>query len=59
MKFSEAPPVVWATGNTLLAGTFPAHWVDAIDTWRFSQSKIAWFVFLDCSFYILSNFTPQ
>lgn len=37
MTFSEAPPVVWATGNTLLAGTFSAHWVDAIDTWRFSQ----------------------
>lgn len=37
MTFSEAHPIVWATGKALLAGTFSAHWVDMMATGRLSQ----------------------
>lgn len=37
MAFSEARPIVWVTGKALLAGTFSAHWVDAMAAARLSQ----------------------
>lgn len=35
--FSEAYPIVWVTGNALLAGTYSAHWVDVTAATRLSQ----------------------